>query len=199
MGMVHFPQPVTVAMLTPANPRAGYPRYDTPADWSMGVPGNEEDIATRSEPVVNAASTATVTPYPIRTQAAKAAAMVPPLPILDDLGKDYGSYAGQAGRTGAITPKLPYPDVSSPPAVLGLSPAAGLAAGGAAVTISGTGFTGATSVTFGGTAATALVVVDANTITVNAPAHAVGTVDVVVTTPKGSSPTGGTTDNFVYT
>jgi hypothetical protein len=42
-------------------------------------------------------------------------------------------------------------------------------------------------------------VVNANTITVNSPVHAVGTVDVVVTTPKGSSPTGGTGDNFVYT
>ena len=26
--------------------------------------------------------------------------MVPPLQILDDLGKDTGAYAGQAGRTG---------------------------------------------------------------------------------------------------
>ena len=51
-----YPLPVNAAMLTPANPRAGYPRYDTPADWSMGVPGNEEDIATRSEPVVDTGS-----------------------------------------------------------------------------------------------------------------------------------------------
>lgn len=104
-----YPLPITVAMLTPANGNAAKPRYGTPADWSMGASGNEADIATRSEPVVESHSAATVTPYPIRTQVAKGAAMVPPLVPLGDLGKDYGTYTGAAGRTGTIEPFQPYP------------------------------------------------------------------------------------------
>lgn len=200
MAMIRYPLPITAAMLAPANVNADKPRYNTPADWSMGATGNEADIATRTEAIANASGGASPsTPYPIRTQVAKGAAMVPPLVPLSDLGKDYGTYSGAAGRTGTLQPFQPYPDVSSPPTVASVSPATGLAAGGTAVTISGTNLTGATGVTFGGTAATAVVVVNSSTITCTAPAHAAGTVDVVVTTPKGSSPTGGTADNFVYT
>ena len=104
-----YPAPITVAMLTPANARAGYPRYGTAGDWSMGATGNEADIATRSEAVVGSSSAASVTPYPIRTQVAKGAAMVPPLLPLSDLGMDYGTYTGAAGRTGTIDPFDPYP------------------------------------------------------------------------------------------
>ena len=54
------------------------------------------------------------------------------------------------------------------------------------VTIGGTNFTGATGVTFGGTAATGVVVVNDTTITCNAPPHLPGTVDVVVINPDGT-------------
>jgi hypothetical protein len=192
-----FPLPITAAMLTPANPHAGKPRYDTPADWSMGVNGNDVDVAARSEPVVTLNGNAS-TPYPIRTQLAKGQAMVPPLTPLSDLGIDYGQYAGQTSRGGVITPKTPYPDATSPPVVTGVIPATGGIAGGTNVTISGAGFTGANAVTFGGTAATAVVVVNSNTITATSPAHAAGTVDVRVTTPNGTSAIAGAADNFVY-
>ncbi|MBE0610789.1 MAG: IPT/TIG domain-containing protein, partial [Dehalococcoidia bacterium] len=72
------------------------------------------------------------------------------------------------------------------PVVTSLSPTTGPIAGGTVVTITGTGFTGATSVTFGGTAAV-ITAVTATTITVTAPAHTAGTVDVLVTTPSGTS------------
>lgn len=197
-----YPQAIPLAAMVPANPRFGYPRYDTPGDWNQGVAGNEEDVATATTPKVNAAGTDTTsTAIPAispATQSAKAAAMVPPRPILDDLGKDYGTYAGQAGRTGVIAPATVYPDVNSPPVVAGVSPATGGVAGGTAVTVTGSGFTGATSVKFGATNATALVVVDANTITCTSPAHAAGAVDVTVTTPKGTSATSGVGDNLVY-
>jgi len=67
--------------------------------------------------------------------------------------------------------------------VASLSPSASLPAGGVDVTITGTGFTTAvaSSVTFGGVAATNLRVVDPVTMHVTAPAHAAGSVDVVVT------------------
>ena len=71
----------------------------------------------------------------------------------------------------------------------------GLAAGGLSVTLSGNDFTGATGVTFGGTAATSVVVVNNTTITCTTPAHAAGAVSVVVTTAFGSN---GANTLFTY-
>jgi hypothetical protein len=202
MTMVRYPLPITAAMLAPANANMDKPRYSgagVAGDWVGGAVGNDVNAASANVAVANAASTVPTAAYTPTSQTAKGNAMVPPLPVLADIGKDTGAYAGLAGRTGAITPLAPYPDATSPPSVSGVSPATGLAAGGTAVTISGNAFTGATGVTFGGTAATAVVVVSPNTITATSPAHAVGTVDVIVTTPKGTSPVAGVADNFVYT
>ena len=56
------------------------------------------------------------------------------------------------------------------------------------MTITGTSFTGATSVTFNGVAATSFTVVDATTISATVPGGvATGSVSVVVTTPAGSN------------
>jgi hypothetical protein len=49
------------------------------------------------------------------------------------------------------------------------------------VTITGTGFLTGATVTFGGTSATGVTVVSATSITATAPAHAAGTVNIVVT------------------
>ena len=68
--------------------------------------------------------------------------------------------------------------------VTSLSPNSGPASGGTTVTISGNGFTGATSVKFGSTAATSYSVVNSTTITAVSPAGT-GTVDVTVTTTVG--------------
>jgi len=73
------------------------------------------------------------------------------------------------------------------PAISSVSPSSGPAAGGTAVTISGTGFAVGATVTFGGTAATNVQVVGSTTITATAPAHASGPVNVVVTNPGGQS------------
>lgn len=54
------------------------------------------------------------------------------------------------------------------------------AAGGTALYVFGDNFTGATGVTFGGTAGTAFSVVDDNTIAVTSPAKAAGSYAVVV-------------------
>ena len=87
------------------------------------------------------------------------------------------------------------------PAVTGISPNAGPAGGGTAVTITGTGFTDATKVSFGGadvSAANFTSISDAQ-IEVNAPAGSAGKVDVTVTTPSGASDTSGAADDFTYT
>src|SRR5262249_19960430 len=85
----------------------------------------------------------------------------------------------------------------STPTVTGVSPNAGPTAGGTSVTITGSNFTGATAVSFGGTAAS-FSVVSATSITATSPAHAAGAVDVTVTTPNGTSATSAA-DRFTYT
>jgi hypothetical protein len=60
--------------------------------------------------------------------------------------------------------------------------------GGYSTTLTGTNFTGATSVTFGLSPATSVVVVNPTTITCIAPAGASGSSSVVVTTPGGANP-----------
>lgn len=73
------------------------------------------------------------------------------------------------------------------PTLTSVSPPTGATAGGTSVTLTGTGFTGATGVTFGGTAATSVVVTNATTITCTTPARADGTASVLVTTPGGTN------------
>src|SRR5690349_4521342 len=73
------------------------------------------------------------------------------------------------------------------PAVDSVNPSAGPTAGGTSVTLTGCGFTGATSVKFGTTSATFSFVSD-TTINATSPAHVAGVVDVSVTTPLGTSP-----------
>jgi hypothetical protein len=76
------------------------------------------------------------------------------------------------------------------PCVLSLTPKSGPAGGGTTVTITGSGFTGATAVKFGTAAATSVVINGTGTsLTARAPAGT-GTVNVTVTTPAGTSPTG---------
>ena len=75
------------------------------------------------------------------------------------------------------------------PGVGDVSPASGTPAGGTSVTISGGCFTGATAVSFGGTAAASFAVHSDGSITAVSPAGAVGPVDITVTTPQGTSPT----------
>jgi hypothetical protein len=71
--------------------------------------------------------------------------------------------------------------------VTSLTPTTGPLTGGQAVTISGSGFSSVTTVSFGSVPATDVVVVNDNTLTALTPVHAEGKVDVVV--GNGSSAT----------
>jgi len=74
------------------------------------------------------------------------------------------------------------------PTVTSVTPNSGPGAGGNTVTITGTGFTGATSVTFGGVAATSFAVVNDTTITSVVPSSSAnGAVSVIVTNAVGSN------------
>jgi hypothetical protein len=87
---------------------------------------------------------------------------------------------------------------TAPAAVTGVSPASGPLADGTTVTITGSGFTGATAMDFGATPATSFTVNSDTSITATAPAAAsAGPVDVTVTTPAGTSATSGA-DQYSY-
>jgi hypothetical protein len=79
------------------------------------------------------------------------------------------------------------PSLSPQLAVTEVLPHGGPVTGGTAATITGRGFTGTTAVKFGTSPASAFTVVNDTTITAVSPAHAVGTVDVTVTGPGGTS------------
>ncbi len=99
--------------------------------------------------------------------------------------------------TGPFTGSRAYTWVidQGPPTVTSLSPTTGATAGGTSVVITGTNFTGATSVHFG--ASSASYTVDSNTqITATSPSGT-GTVDVTVTAPAGTSATSAS-DQFTY-
>jgi len=85
---------------------------------------------------------------------------------------------------------LPIPIIAS------ISPRSGPVAGGTPVTITGSGFTGASQVRFGTVAASNFLVNSDTQITTYSPAGS-GTVHVTVTTPKGTSATSNA-DQFTY-
>ncbi len=89
------------------------------------------------------------------------------------------------GGTSAINPADEF-TYDSIPAVSDLSVNTGPTAGGTAVQIFGVNFTGATAVHFGTASASIQNVSDAE-VDVTSPAGSAGTVDVTVTTPKGTS------------
>ena len=93
---------------------------------------------------------------------------------------------------GSAAAEFTFPDSSaelySPgPRVRSLSPSVGSVAGGAAVDVEGSGFTGTVAVRFGDTPAASVTVASATHLVAVAPAHAAGPVTVAVTTAAGSS------------
>lgn len=144
-----LPNPITAAMLAPANAAAGYPRYNTPGDWSGATYGDDVDQATANVALARQDGSANGPDYTPRTQAAKAAAMVPgpnnpAFVIVTDVARPRGW----------IAPNQPYQGNASAPAapvVASISPNTGAAATlPLQVTITGTGFTPFSTVLTGG-------------------------------------------------
>jgi hypothetical protein len=75
------------------------------------------------------------------------------------------------------------PPGTPPPSVWSVYPDFGPAGGGTGITITGANFVDGATVTLGGSPATGVTVSNSTTITATTPAHAVGTVDVVVVNP----------------
>ncbi len=89
------------------------------------------------------------------------------------------------------------PTFVAAPRVTSVSSTSGPAAGGTSVTIAGTGFTGATAVSFGGTAAASFAVNSDTAITALSPVAGAGMVDVTVTTAGGTS-SASASDQFTF-
>jgi len=111
-----------------------------------------------------------------------------------------------AGSAGAVTVTVTNPGVQSGnlpngytyvvvPTVSSVMPNNGLTTGGSGVTITGTNFAAGATVTFGGTAATNVVVVSSTSITATTPAHVAGAVTVTVTV---NGQNGSLTNGFTY-
>jgi hypothetical protein len=84
------------------------------------------------------------------------------------------------------------------PSVFSVNPTTGTTSGGTSVAVTGQGFCNfPASVHFGATAATSFVVNSDTSLTAISPAHAVGAVDVTVTTAAGTSAT-SSADQYTY-
>lgn len=83
------------------------------------------------------------------------------------------------------------------PVVASIEPEMGPTSGGTTVTVTGSNFAGATSVSFGSTPATSMTVNSGTQITVMSPAGAEGTVDITVSGPGGTSTTSSASE-FTY-
>ncbi|HTU86406.1 MAG TPA: IPT/TIG domain-containing protein [Solirubrobacteraceae bacterium] len=99
-------------------------------------------------------------------------------------------------QTGLSNPWVLVIEQAPTVTTLSPAPAGGPAAGGTAVTISGTGFYPGSTVDFGGTPAAAVTYVSPYELTAVAPAGS-GTVDVTVTTGEGTSDI-SSVDQFAY-
>jgi len=113
---------------------------------------------------------------------------------------------GACGHANTASSPPPPASSSPPPAtsstalphVTAVSPGLGVFMGGTAVTITGSGFTGATEVDFGRAKAPRMTVDSDSEITATSPSGAPsGRVDVTVVTPKGTSAT-SPADQFRY-
>jgi hypothetical protein len=102
--------------------------------------------------------------------------------------------------TSATSPADQFTYTTPPvPTVTAVGPSAGPSTGGTTVSITGTGFLGATAVDFGTNNPSATYTVNsATSITATAPADAIGTVDITVTTPGGTSAT-SVADQYDFT
>ena len=92
--------------------------------------------------------------------------------------------------------RFTYTTIQTVPTVTGISPTCGPLSGGSSVTVSGTGFTGATAILFGGVPAAGFTSVSATQITAVSPAG-VGVVNVTVSNGVGTSAPSAA-DQFTY-
>jgi hypothetical protein len=112
---------------------------------------------------------------------------------LDGSGTPFVAYNDEANNYKATVMKFSVPAAT----VTSIFPTSGITVGGTSVSITGTDFTGATSVKFGSVEASSFTVNSTTSITATSPAGSVGAVDITVTTAVGTSAT-SSADKFTY-
>jgi hypothetical protein len=122
-----------------------------------------------------------------------------PTQVVFTFGSFYSEYNPiSVGDTLLVGLQGDYADFPVGPLVNSVVPDIGPDSGGTSVTISGTGFTGASAVDFGAGNPASYTVNSDSSITAASPEGSTGTVDVTVTTSVGTSPT-SSADQFTYT
>jgi large repetitive protein len=106
------------------------------------------------------------------------------------------SMSGQAFSVFLAGNAVTAPPPPSGPTITGVSPSAGPTSGGTSVTITGTGFTGATTVRFGSLSAM-FALKSSTKIVAKSPPQSAGTRDISVKTPGGTS-AAVSADRFTY-
>jgi hypothetical protein len=165
-------QGITFSSTPPANAMVGGPQYTVAAEASsqlavsFSIDPSSSSVCTISGATVSFVGSGTCT--------------------IDANQAGDGEYeaAPQVQQSFQVMPAAP------PPTVTKLKPATGPVGGGTTVTISGTNFSGVTSVKFGATNATSFAlqtIKGVTSIRAVAPAESPGKVDVTVTTPGGTS------------
>ncbi|HEX7418468.1 MAG TPA: IPT/TIG domain-containing protein, partial [Thermoanaerobaculia bacterium] len=205
MSPVHAAGDVTLTVTNPDGQTAssGSFTYTTPAPSVVSVSPSSGSNAGGTGITITGSNfvspTATIGGLPATISAVTATtifASTPPGPFdfATTASRDV-TVTNQDGRSATLTNGFTY-TLSSPP-ITGMSPNGASPSGGNSVTITGTGFSSgaAMSVTFGGVAGTNLVVTSPTSLTVTAPAHAVGAVDVVVKVGSASATSAG---SFTY-
>jgi outer membrane protein assembly factor BamB len=119
-----------------------------------------------------------------------------PAPVIDHFASP--SAAGGRVFVATGTSVTAYQVAQPTPAISGVTPKRGPVAGGTTVAITGNGFTGATAVRFGATAAPSFTVNSDTSVTAVSPAHTAGIYDISVTTAVGTS-AASAKDHFTYT
>ncbi|MGX1907620.1 IPT/TIG domain-containing protein [Streptomyces phaeochromogenes] len=110
-------------------------------------------------------------------------------------GRPEGSRHHLLYQVGSIVPQSEIDRLYTVATIASVSPATGPVAGGAVVTIKGTGLDGVTAVNFGAAAGTELKVVSATELRVKTPAVAASTVNVIIAADTGNVTK---TAGFVY-
>ena len=171
-----------LARFTSSNPVSTQTDFIAKIDWGDGTPPDDEnDAAPTGLVVAEAGGTFAVT----GTHTYLSPGVYPiVITILDPYME-----STLANGTATIT--------ANPPSVTSVAPLSGPPAGAIVVLIQGSGLFGATAVSFGTVAATSFVVNEDGSIIAVAPAQALGTVDITVMTPAGTSPT-SSADQFTY-
>jgi hypothetical protein len=111
--------------------------------------------------------------------------LTPPTALADGASAFRAVFTNPAGQatTATVTLSVTVPT----PVVNAVASTAGPVGGGTTITLSGSGFTYATTVTFGSVAATSFIVNSDTGITAVAPPEPAGTVDITVAGPAGRS------------